>query len=145
MRAMRATATAAALCLSLTSCAMFGSRAPEETSLAVDLSVSRAEAVRRTLSAFREEGYSVRATLTSGLTPQTEPFRQGDAEAVFRAVVSGSARASRVVLSGTYHRVKLGGTIRGKEQDVRRSDDAVERALWNRLDQLRLAIRQPAR
>jgi hypothetical protein len=34
--------------------------------------------------------------------------------------------------------------IRGEEKEVRRSDDDVERALWNRLEQLRLAIQQRA-
>jgi hypothetical protein len=105
--------------------------------------VSRSEAVRRTLTAFREEGYVVRSTLTSGTKPETEPFRQGDAEAVFRADISGSGRTSRVVLSGTYHTKQFGGIVKTGDREVRNSDDETERALWNRLQQLRLAIRQP--
>jgi len=138
----RATSLAVAVsCSTLSSCAVFGRSAPEETTLAVDLPVSRTEMVRRTTAAFRDEGYPIRASLNSGLAPESEPFRQGDAEAVFRATISGSSRSSRVVLSGTYRRLRLGGMVRGDEQPVRRSDDDTERALWNRLDQLRLAIR----
>ena len=124
-------------------CALFRG-APEDRTIAVSLPVSRADAVRRTLTAFREQGYPIKSTLTSGLNPESEPFRQGDAEAVFRAAISGSERNARVVLSGTYHTVRLGGVIRGEEKEVRRSDDDVERALWNRLEQLRLAIQQRA-
>ena len=61
---------------------------------------------------------------------------------MFRAAISGSERSAHVVLSGTFHRVKLGGIMRGKEEEVRKSDDPVERALWNRLEQLRLVIQQ---
>lgn len=117
--------------------------APAERDLTLDLPVSRSEAVRRTLTAFREQGYTVRSTLTSGLKPETEPFRQGEAEAVFRADIAGTGNTSRVVLSGTYHRVQLGGIVRTGEHEVRNSDDPTERALWSRLQQLRLAIRQP--
>jgi len=142
----RAHALALLLCCStFTGCAVLGRRAPDETSLTVELPVSRAEAVRRTLTAFREQGYPVRATLTSGLQPESEPFRQGDAEVVFRASISGSERSSRVVLSGPYRRVRLGGAIRGDVEEVRRSDDTLERTLWNRLDQIRLTIRESAR
>lgn len=133
----------AALCSMLGGCALFRG-APEDRAITVDLRVSRADMVRRTLTAFREQGYPIRSTLTSGLNPETEPFRQGDAEAVFRAAITGSERSARVVLSGTYHTVRLGGMIKGKEAEVRRSDDEVERALWNRLEQLRLAIQQRA-
>ena len=117
--------------------------APEARSLAVDLRVSRSEAVRRTLAAFRDQGYTIRSSLTSGLTPETEPFRQGDAEAVFRASISGSQTSSRVVLSGTYRIKQFGGIVRTDEKDVRNGDDPTERALWSRLEQLRLTIRLP--
>ena len=117
--------------------------APEARSLSVDLPVTRSEAVRRTLTAFREQGYTIRASLTSGLNPQTEPFRQGEAEAVFRAEISGSESRARVVLSGTYRIKQFGGIVRTDEKVIRNSDDATERALWSRLDQLRLAIREP--
>jgi hypothetical protein len=144
--AMRATSrrVAAGLLISatLSGCALFRG-APEARSLTLDLPVSRSEAVRRTLAAFREQGYTVRASLTSGLNPETEPFRQGDAEAVFRADISGSESRARVVLSGSYHTRGLGGIVRSGEHEVRNSDDPIERALWSRLEQLRLAIRTP--
>jgi hypothetical protein len=116
--------------------------APEARAVTRDLPVSRAEAVRRTLTAFREQGYTVRSSLTSGLTPETEPFKQGDAEAVFRAEISGTQSASRVVLTGRYRTVQFGGIVRTGDKEVRNSDDPVERALWTRLQQLRLAIRE---
>src|SRR5690349_229608 len=68
----------------LSGCGLIGG-SPAARSLTIDLPVTRSEAVRRTLTAFREQGYTVRASLTSGLNPETEPFRQNDAEAVFRA------------------------------------------------------------
>ena len=126
----------------LAGCGLFRGT-PEERDITIDLSVSRSEAVRRTLAAFREQGYPIRATLTSGTQPETEPFKQGDAEAVFRATVSGSARTSRVVLAGTYRRPQLGGIVQGGEHEVRNSDDPIERALWSRLQQIGLTIRQP--
>lgn len=126
----------------LTGCGLIGGT-PAARSLAIDLPVTRSEAVRRTLTAFREQGYTVRASLTSGLNPETEPFRQNDAEAVFRAEISGSGTRSRVVLSGTYHTRQLGGIVRSGEHEVRNGDDPLERALWSRLEQLRLAIRLP--
>jgi hypothetical protein len=127
----------------LAGCGLFRGT-PEERAIMIDLTVSRSEAVRRTLAAFREQGYPIRATLTSGSRPETEPFTQGDAEAVFRATVSGSARTSRVVLSGTYRRrARLGGIVQGGEHEVRNSDDPTERALWSRLQQIGLTIRQP--
>ena len=127
----------------LSGCSVFR-REPEQKSIAVELSVSRAEAVRRTTTAFREQGYPIRATLTSGLQPESEPFRQGDqAEAVFRATISGTSRASHVVLSGSYRRLRLRGVVKDDEQELHKSDDPLERALWNRLEQLRLAILQP--
>jgi len=127
---------------STSGCAFFRG-APEARSLTLDLSVSRSEAVRRTLSAFREQGYVIRSSLSSGLNPETEPFRQGDAEAVFRASITGSQTSARVVLSGTYRIKQFGGIVRTDEKEIRNSDDAIERALWSRLDQLRLTIRQP--
>ncbi|HEV7994085.1 MAG TPA: hypothetical protein VGP25_19820 [Gemmatimonadaceae bacterium] len=130
-------------CAALSSCAVFR-REPEQRSITVELPVSRAEAVRRTTTAFREQGYPLRPTLTSGLQPESQPFRQGDeAEAVFRASISGTTRASHVVLSGTYRRLRLRGVVRDDEQELRKSDDPLERRLWTRLEQLRLAIRQP--
>ena len=131
-----------AACTALSGCALLRG-APEARSLSLDLAVSRSEAVRRTLTAFREPGYTVRASLTSGLNPVTEPFRQGDAEAVFRADISGTESRARVVLSGTYHTRGLGGIVRSGEREVRNGDDPLERALWSRLEQLRLAIRTP--
>jgi hypothetical protein len=136
------TRLALVLLLSLPGCGLFRG-APEARSLAVDLPVSRSEAVRRTLTAFREQGYTVRSSLTSGLNPETEPFRQDDAEAVFRASISGSGNTSRVVLSGTYHTRQFGGIARSGEHEVRNGDVPIERALWSRLEQLRLTIRQP--
>jgi len=136
------TRLALVLLLSLAGCGLFRG-APEARSLAVDLPVSRSEAVRRTLTAFREQGYTVRSSLTSGLNPETEPFRQDDAEAVFRASISGSGNTSRVVLSGTYHTRQFGGIARSGEHEVRNGDVPIERALWSRLEQLRLTIRQP--
>jgi len=129
-----------ALVTSLAGCGLF--RGSEEKTLMVDLPVSRSEAVRRTLTAFREQGYVIRSSLTSGLNPETEPFRQGDARAVFRASISGSQSGSRIVLSGTYHKEQFRGIARGDEKDVRNGDDPIERALWSRLDQIRLTIRQ---
>ena len=120
-------------------------RAPA-TEIAVDLPVTRAEAVRRTLAVFRDQGYRVRETLTSGTEPETEPFRHGDdLEAVFRATITGSGRASRVVFTGTYRRRGLAGLVRGPEREVRRTDDAPERELWARLDNLALTLRRSAR
>jgi hypothetical protein len=139
-RLLRAT-LAVVLLASLPACALLRG-APEERSLTVDLPVPRSEAVRLTLAAFRDQGYVIRSSLTSGLNPQTEPFRQGDAQAVFHAAISGSQSGSRVVLSGTYHVSQFGGIARGGEKEVRNGDDPIERALWSRLDQLRLTIRQ---
>ena len=129
-------------CASISGCGLFRG-APEARTITVDLPVSRSEAVRRTLTAFREQGYTVRSSLTSGLNPQTEPFREGDAEAVFRATISGAQGSARVVLSGTYRVKQFGGIVRTDEKEVRQSDDPLERALWSRLQQLRLAIREP--
>jgi hypothetical protein len=137
----RRSAWLAVLLTALAGCALLRGRAPEDH-IAVDLGVSRSEAVRRTLAAFREQGYRVRETLTSGTEPETEPFRHGDADAVFRAAVSGSGGAARVVFSGTYRRRELGGLVHGRERAVRRTDDPVERELWARLDSLALTLRR---
>jgi len=126
----------------LSACGLIGGR-PAERDVTIDLPVSRSTAVRRVTQAFRDEGYVIRSTLTSGTKPETEPFRQGDAEAVFRAEISGSGSTSRVVLSGTYHTKQFGGIVKSGEHEVRNTDDPIERALWNRLEQLRLAIREP--
>ena len=124
----------------LPACGLIGGR-PAERDVTIDLPVARSVAIRRVTSAFRDEGYVIRSTLTSGSKPETEPFRQGDAEAVFRAEITGSGNTSRVVLSGTYHTKQFGGIVKSGEHEVRNTDDPTERALWNRLQQLRLAIR----
>jgi hypothetical protein len=129
-------------CSTFTGCGFFRG-SPADRAITVELPVSRAEAVRRTLTAFREQGYKVKASLTSGQNPETEPFRQGDTEAVFRAAISGSSKASQVVFSGTYRKVQFGGVVRMDAKEVRNSDDPIERTLWNRLQQLRLTIREP--
>jgi len=133
--------TGATMLATLTGCGLIGGK-PAERDVTIDLPVSRSTAVRRVRSAFRDEGYVIRSTLTSGTKPETEPFRQGDAEAVFRAEITGSGSTSRVVLSGTYHTKQFGGIVKSGEHEVRNSDDPTERALWNRLQQLRLAIRE---
>lgn len=137
-RLLIGTATLAAL----PACGLIGGR-PAERDVSIDLPVSRSAAVRRVTQAFRDEGYVIRSTLTSGTKPETEPFRQGDAEAVFRAEISGSGSTSRVVLSGTYRTKQFGGIVKSDQKEVRNTDDPTERALWNRLQQLRLAIREP--
>ena len=139
---LRAPLAAIVCSLGLVSCGVFRG-APEARNVTIDLPVSRSAAVRRVTAAFRDEGYVVRSTLTSGTKPETEPFKQGDAEAVFRAEITGSGSTSRVVLSGTYHTKQFGGIVKSDEHDVRNSDDPTERALWTRLQQLRLAIREP--
>lgn len=135
---------ALALCcvLALAGCALLG-KAPEDR-ITIELSVGPTEAARRTLAAFRSQGYTVRETLTSGSEPETESFRQGDdAEAVFRAAVSGSGRQSRVVLTGTYRKRRLAGLVKGDEHPILDSDDELERQLWNRMLNLSLVIRRP--
>ena len=74
---VRAAVALAVLAL-LAGCGLFRGT-PEARDITIDLTVSRSEAVRRTLAAFREQGYPIRATLTSGTQPETEPFKQGDA------------------------------------------------------------------
>ena len=125
---------------------MLGGRSPDDRQVAVDLTVSRTEAVRRTQAVLREQGYRVKSTLTSGTEPETESFRQGDeAEAVFRAHITGDRRASRVVLTGTWRPRELRGLVLGHERELRRSDDSPERELWARLENLGVAIRRAAR
>lgn len=143
-RLAAATSLVALLSLpALSGCAsVFGRAHAEPREVVVSLAVPRAEAVRRTLAMMREQGYQVRESLTSGTEPETEPFRHGDADAVFHAAVTGSGRSSRVVLTGRYRRRELGGLVKGREQEVRRSDDALERELWAKLDNLGVAIRR---
>src|SRR5215211_4540619 len=122
------------------SCALLGGREPDRE-VVINLSTTRAEAVRRTIATFREQGYKIRESLTSGANPETEPFRQrDDADAVFRAAITGSGQASRVVFSGTYRRRQLGGLMHGDERPVRNSDDPLERELWARLTNLAVML-----
>ena len=138
----RSTLAALACAVALAGCAGLRGRAPEDRAVTVSLSVSRAEAVRRTLQAFRAQGYQLRETLTSGTEPETEPFRHDDADAVFRATIVSTSRGSRVTLTGTYRKRELGGLTHGRQHEVRRSDDPLERELWARLDNLGVAIRR---
>jgi hypothetical protein len=124
----------------LSSCALFRGRPPERE-VAVSLGVSRSEAVRRTLAAFRDQGYTVRETATSGANPETEEFRHGDADVVFRAEVTGSGSNARVVFSGTYRQRRLGGLMRGDPRPVVNGDEPLERELWARLSNLALMLR----
>ena len=129
--------------LVLASCGLLRG-SPEDRQVVVNLPVSRAEAIRRTLATFREQGYRVRETPTSGANPETEEFRhRDDADAVFRAAITGSGQSSRVVFSGSYRRRRLGGLMHGDERPVRNSDDEVERELWARLTNLAVMLRQP--
>ena len=135
-----------ALTTSLTGCAGLLGRSPEERAVTVDLPVSRTEAVRRTLQAFRDQGYELKETLTSGTEPETEPFRHGDADAVFRATVESAGRGARVTLRGTYRKRALAGLAHGPEHEVvRGGDDPLEKELWARLDNLGVAIRRGGR
>ena len=96
-----AVALVLALVLALAGCASLLGRAPARE-IAVELPVARAEAMRRTLAVFREQGYRVRETLTSASEPETEPFRHRDeAEAVFRAAISGTGRSSPPSMVGS--------------------------------------------
>jgi ABC-type ATPase with predicted acetyltransferase domain len=144
---MKALLLRASLALALVGCAGLR-RPPEVREVAVDMRVPRAEAIRRTLAVFREQGYRIRETPTSGTEPETEPFRHRDADAVFRASITGSGRTARVVFSGTYRTRELGGLVHGAERPVRRrddSDDALDRELWARLDNLAIMLRRRAR
>jgi hypothetical protein len=134
--------------LSMTGCAALGGRPPEVREIAVEMPVARGEAIRRTAAVFREQGYRIRETPTSGTEPETEPFRHGDADAVFRAVVSGSATTSRVVFSGTYRPRQLAGLTHGSERPVHHvdADDLpLDRELWARLDNLAIMLRRRGR
>jgi hypothetical protein len=137
---------ALAVVVPLSGCAGLLGRAPEERAVTVELPVSRSEAVRRTLQAFRDQGYQLEETLTSGTEPVTEPFRHGDADAVFRATVESAGRGARVTLRGTYRKRALAGLAHGPEHEiVRGSDDPLEKELWARLDNLGVAIRRGGR
>ena len=130
------------LAASTTGCASLGGRSEADRSFTVEAPVSRSTLVRRTLAAFREQGYVVKESLTSGTEPVSEPFRHGDLEAVFRATITGDARSARVVLRGTYRRRELGGIVKGREQEVVRETEGDEGELWARLVNLGLAIRE---
>ena len=130
------------MALLLSSCALLRGREPERE-IVVNLQTTRSEAVRRTITTFREQGYEITESLTSGTNPVTEPFRQrDDADAIFRAAITGSGRTSRVVFSGTYRRRRLGGLMHGDEREVRNTDDPLERELWARLSNLAIQLRQ---
>ena len=135
----------AACALSLAGCGGLFGRAPVERDITVNLDgVPRRDALRRTLATFRAQGYTVRETLTSASEPETEPFIHRDAaEAIFRAAITGTDRSSRVVLTGTYRKRQLKGIVRTKERELRKSDDPLERELWDRLYNLSLVIRRP--
>ena len=134
-------AALASVALLQSSCALLRGREPDRE-VVIDLSTTRAEAVRRTIATFREQGYEIRESLTSGANPETEPFRhRDDADAVFRAAITGSGQTSRVVFSGTYRRRQLGGLMHGDERPVQDSDDPVERELWARLTNLAVDLR----
>jgi hypothetical protein len=143
-RRVRDSIAVTTLAVLVSSCALLRGREPAKE-VAVDLSVTRTEAVRRTLAAFRDQGYEVRESLTSGTNPETEPFRQNNtADVVFRAAITGSGRTSRVVFSGTYRKRQLGGLMHGDEKPVRDSDDPLERELWARLSNLAVMLRRDA-
>ena len=112
--------------------------------MTVGLSVSRPDAVRRTLAAFRDQGYRIKESLTSGTDIVTQPFAHtDDIEATFKAAITASGGTSRVVLSGTYRERSLGGIVRGREHPIVRATEGVEGELWARLQNLALAIRTP--
>lgn len=142
LRPLRRYLAPVAVTLALSSCAFLRGRPPERE-VAVTLGVSRSEAIRRTAAAFRDQGYRIRETATSGANPVTEEFRHGDADVVFRAEVTGSSSSSRVVFSGTYRPRRLGGLMHGDESPVLNSDDPLERELWARLTNLALMLRPP--
>jgi len=125
-------------------CASLSGGRGEDRTVTVGLSVARPDAVRRTMAAFRDQGYQVKESLTSGTELVTEPFAHtDDIEASFRAVITASGGTSRVALSGTYRERSLGGIVRGREHPIRRSTEGVEGELWARLQNLALAIRTP--
>ena len=123
-------------------CASILGRSPEDRAVTVELPVSRSTAVRRALSALREQGYEVRESLTSGLDLTTETFRHGDrAEGIFRVVIAGTAESSTATITGTYRERQFGGIVLTKEREITRSDEGLEGELWARLVNLGLAIR----
>ncbi|MDF1504258.1 hypothetical protein [Roseisolibacter sp. H3M3-2] len=133
-----------ALAAASAGCAGLLGRAPMEREVRIDLPVSRDAAVRRTLAAFRAQGYTVRETLTSGTAPESEPFsHRGEADAVFRAQVTGSRGESRVVLTGEWRNRELGGLVRGPYRELKSGEDGVAGELWARLVNLGLVIRRP--
>ena len=129
--------------LLLSGSALLRNRDPEDRQITVELPVARTESVRRTHAVFRVQGYRLRETLTSGTEPETERFRHGDADAVFRAAITGEGQRSRVVFTGTYRERDLGGLVRGPEREVRRDgDEKLDRELWARLSNLALTLRR---
>ena len=130
--------------MALSGCGLFRGRPPERD-VAVAMSVSKTEAIRRTLAAFRDQGYRIRETPTSGGNPETEEFRHGDADVVFRAEITGTTSSARVVFSGTYRPRQLGGLMHGDERPVVNGDEPLDRELWGRLNNLALMLRQSAR
>jgi hypothetical protein len=139
-----ARALGAAGLLTLGGCGGLLGRTPVEREVAIELPVSRNEAVRRTLAAFRVQGYEVRESLTSGTEPETVPFQhKGEADAVFRASITGSGRQSRVVLTGEWRNRELGGLVRGPYRELRSGEEGVAGELWARLVNLGLVIRRP--
>jgi len=137
-------ALAVATAASGTSCASFGGGHAEDRTVTVGLSAPRPDAVRRTLAAFRDQGYRVKESLTSGTEIVTEPFAHtDDIEATFRAAITASGGTSRIALSGTYRERSLGGIVRGREHPIVRATEGVEGELWARLQNLALAIRTP--
>ena len=143
----RRPATRAALLLLLlaapSACATAG-RGDSSRAATVTLRESRASAVRRTLNAFREQGYQVKETLTSGSEIVSEPFEHDrGTEGVFRASITEGDGEARIRLTGTYREKSLGGLVKSREREVRRATEGVEGALWARLQNLALAIRSP--
>ena len=125
----------------LPGCATAG-REDSSRAATVALRETRPSAVRRTLRAFREQGYQVKETLTSGSDIVSEPFdHDRQTEAVFRAQISEESGRARVRLTGTYREKSLGGLIKSREREVRRATEGVEGALWARLQNLAVAIR----
>ena len=132
----------AALLLAPLGCASLLGRSEADRAVTVELRVPRSTAVRRSLSALREQGYDVRESLTSGLELTTKPFRHGDeAEVVFRVIISGTSESSRARLTGTYRQRQFGGIVRTKEREMHRATEGLEGELWARLVNLGLAIR----
>ena len=129
------------LLLLLPGCATAGRE--DSRAATVALRESRPSAVRRTLRAFREQGYQVKETLTSGTDIVSEPFdHDRETEAVFRATITEEdGGRARVRLTGTYREKSLGGLIKSREREVHRATEGVEGALWARLQNLAVAIR----